>query len=154
MSKCIVANISKEMMDSLNINYSYVTQEELNIEMKDLLLKNNQCVSSLLFSESIIYMDGYDENQMNAISAFFKQHAIYPIYVASTSTNLNWSFHTLYKEVLEEHQTFESMNELKRLIQLHMNKTEVSKETLMNAFIILQSGNVEEIKKQIEILKG
>lgn len=154
MSKCIVANISKEMMDCLKVNYSYVSPKEFDIDMKHLLLKNNQNIASLPFDESFLYMDGYDENQMNEISAFFKQQAIPVIYVASTPTNLNWTFQALYQEVLEEHQTFEARNELKRLIQLHMHKTEISKETLMHAFIVLQSGKLDEIKKQIESLNG
>ena len=42
MSKCLIANISKEMMNDLEIDYSYLSDRDLQTKMNDLVIQSNQ----------------------------------------------------------------------------------------------------------------
>ncbi|MGN1345078.1 MAG: DUF3783 domain-containing protein, partial [Traorella sp.] len=91
MSKCLVANISKEIMNQFNMDYSFLSDEDMSKKMEDIVNKNNLNESKLSIDTPFVYMFAFSEDEMNQITAFMKKHQIHPIYAASTPTNLHWT---------------------------------------------------------------
>lgn len=159
MSKCCIANISKEELNEFEFDYSYLKKEDLETEMKDLVLESNDIESRLPISFSFVYMFDYEEEQMQKITKYFKERNILNvIYCGSTRKNLLWTLRELLDEIINEHQTFYKNNELKDLIkkvmQLPKNKNQADIEkALMKAFVILQNNNLNQMKDMIAELE-
>ncbi len=118
MSKCLIANISTEIMNSLDFEYACLGDKDLPCIMNDLLKKKTQEPEPIFFKEPFIFLSEMSE------------------------------------EVMEEHAYFQTMDELKALLKEKMQHIEPGKEEiLMASFMALQSGDAEEMKKAIEILK-
>ena len=152
MSKCLVSNISKEIMDKSGFDYSYLTKSDLNIEMKDLVLEKNEQEAFEL--APFVYMFDYSEDEMNRISAYFKSCGIYPVYCANTTKNLLWTLKELLDEIMKEHHMFTSKKVLSELLKKAMrlpigeNKKEVE-AMLMESFALLQGNDVNKIDEMI-----
>ena len=54
MSKCLIANISKEMIHDLKLDYSYLSDQDLHTKMKDLVLQSNQEETRMSLSNSLV----------------------------------------------------------------------------------------------------
>lgn len=158
MSKCLIGNIPKEIAEEIQITYSYLSDEDLNDEMKDLVLQDRLEESSLSIPFSFVYMFDYEDEEMSTITRQLKSKGINAIFVASTQHNLLWKFNDLIQEVVKEHLTFQAMDKLKNLIQTVMkmpvdeNKEQVEM-TLMAAFAAFQSKDLNAMNQMIEQLE-
>lgn len=158
MSKCLIINISKEILNEFKYDYSYLKEEDLEIELKDLVLESNELETKLPLPFSFVYMFDYEEEQMKEITNYFKErNKIDVIYCGSTRKNLLWTLKELLDENVKEHQTFYCINVLKELIkkgmQLPLNENKkVIEETLMKAFIVLQKKDLKEMIEMIDEL--
>lgn len=157
MSKCLICNIPNEIIDDFKYEYSYLSNNDLNIELKDLVLENKE-EDEISFKYPFIYMFDYSEEEMNDISSYFKQKEIIPIYCASTKTNLLWTLKELFDELIKEHLTFQAVNSLQSLIKkaislpINENKKEIE-NTLMEAFIVLQNKDLFQMNQMIKKLE-
>ena len=154
MSKCLIANISTEIMNSLDFEYACLGDKDLPCIMNDLLKKETQEPEPIFFKEPFIFLSEMSEEEISKVTQTLKNHQIKAITIVSTPTNLTWTFSSLYEEVMEEHAYFQTMDELKALLKEKMQHIESGKEEiLMASFMALQSGDAKEMKKAIEILK-
>ncbi len=158
MSKCLVCNIAKEIMEKMNVHYSYIHQNDFDTEMKDLVLNENHEESHLLFEEPFVYYFDYNDEEMSILTQKFKDFHLSPICAASTTHNLLWSFSDLIKEIMKEHLTFQTAKRLKELImeimKLPVNEDkEKIEKALMESFIILQGMDADKMLNQIKILE-
>ena len=156
MSKCLVCNIPLEILNGLGINYSYLNENDLNKKMNELLELNslNQGIS---FQHSFVFMHGYNEDEMNQITSYLKANHIDAIYAVSTPYNLQWTLNDLFNELLEEHEIFQTMHLLQALMKElipHMNENQEIKTILMEAFIILQNKDLNQMKLMIQKLNS
>lgn len=157
MNKILVANISKEICALLPYTTSYLNEEDMDKQMKDLVLEVNE-EKEISFREPFLYLFDLHEDEINEISDIMKKHQIHPITVVSTTHNLQWTFQDLITEVMQEHVTFQTMNQLQDVIKktLRLPRDENQKEVekaLMASFIVLQNHQLDEMKKMIKILE-
>ena len=159
MSKCLIANISKEMIHDLKLDYSYLSDQDLHTKMKDLVLQSNQEQTRMSLSNSFVYMFDYGEDKMNEITDSLKSKGINAIFIASTPHNLSWTLKDLLDEVMQEHHLFQAKNRLKELLQKKVqvsqneNKKQIEK-ILMEAFIIYQGSDVNAMEEMIKRLEN
>ena len=158
MSKCLIGNISKEILEDVNIEYSYLSDLDLDTDMKDLVLEKNLMETKLTLPSSFVYMFDYEDTEMSRITQELKSHGIRAVYVASTQHNLLWTLKDLLNEVMKEHQMFQTIDRLKHLIQDTMklpideNKENIEK-ALMASFIALQGKDLNTMKQMIKELE-
>lgn len=157
MSKCLVCNISKDIMKQMGVEYSYVKESELEISMKDLVLKNNNTESYIEDMLPFIYMFDYEEEMMSYITNTIKSKGIHAIFAASTPHNLQWTLQALIKELKKEHFMMQVMkqlqDEIKKTMTFSVNEnSEKVKNTLMAAFIALQNQDLAIMQNMIQEL--
>ena len=155
MSKCLIANISKEMMNDLEIDYSYLSDRDLQTKMNDLVIQSNQEETKMFLSLSFVYMYDYEEEKMSKITKQLKSKGINAIFVASTPYNLSWSLKDLLDEVMQEHELFQTKARLKEvMMQFSLGENKKQAEmVLMEAFIIFQGNDVKAMNQMIEKLE-
>ena len=156
MSKCLVCNIPLNILEELDIDYSYLIESDLNVKMNELLEKTNVDIQSISFKYPFVFMHEYSEEKMNEITHSLKSNQVNAIYAVSTPHNLQWTLNDLFNELLEEHEIFQIMNELQELIKELipiMNQNEEMKRMLMEAFIILQNKNLIQMKQMIQLIQ-
>ena len=154
MGKCLVCNIQKEIINDLNIDYSYLNENDLNKTMNE-LLNTNQENQGISFQYPFVFMHDYTEEEMDTITNHLKQNQIQAIYAVSTIHNLQWQLKDLLNELLEEHEIFQTIHELQTLMKEFipfMNDSQEIKNLLMEAFIILQNKNLAQMKEMIQKL--
>ena len=157
MSKCLVCNIPLSILEGLDIEYSYLIESNLNVKMNELLEKTNIDIQNISFKYPFVFMHEYSEDKMNEITYTLKSNQINAIYAVSTPHNLQWTLNDLFNELLEEHEIFQTMNELQELMKElipAMNQNEEIKFMLMEAFITLQNKNLIQMKQMIKKLNN
>ena len=156
MSKCLIANISKEMMNDLEIDYSYLSDQDLQTKMNDLVIQSNQEETKMSLSLSFVYMYDYEEEKMSKITKQLKSKGINAIFVESTPYNLSWSLKDLLDEVMQEHELFQTKARLKEvMMQFSLGENKMQAEmVLMEAFIIFQGNDVKAMNQMIEKLES
>ena len=158
MSKCLISNISKSILNDFKYEYSYLTPKDVDVEMKDLVLESNDIENRLPISFPFVYFFDYEEEQKIEISKYFKEKGINPIYCASTSTNLLWTLRNLIDEIIKEHNTFYAIHTLQDLIKrvmklpINENKDKIEK-VLMDSFIVLQNKDLNQMNEKINELQ-
>ena len=157
MSKCLVCNIPLNILEGLDIEFSYLVESDLDVKMNELLEKTNIDIQNISFKYPFVFMHEYSEEEMNVITHTLKSNQVNAIYAVSTPHNLQWTLNDLFNELLEEHEIFQTMNELqelmKELIPI-MNQKQEIKLLLMEAFIILQNKNLIQMKQMIQKLNN
>ena len=157
MSKCLVCNIPLSILEGLDIEYSYLVESDLNVKMNELLEKTNIGIQNISFKYPFVFMHEYSENEMNEITHTLKSNQVNAIYAVSTPHNLQWTLNDLFNELLEEHEIFQTMNELQELMKElipTMNQNQEIKFMLMEAFITLQNKNLIQMKQMIQKLNN
>ena len=157
MSKCLVCNIPLSILEGLDIEYSYLIESDLNVKMNELLEKTNIDIQNISFKYPFVFMHEYSEDKMNEITYTLKSNQINAIYAVSTPHNLQWTLNDLFNELLEEHEIFQTMNELQELMKElipTMNQNQEIKLMLMEAFITLQNKNLIQMKQMIQKLNN
>lgn len=157
MSKCLVCNIPLSILEGLDIEYSYLIESDLDVKMNELLGKNNIDIQNISFKYPFVFMHEYSEDEMNEITHTLKSNQVNAIYAVSTSHNLQWTLNDLFNELLQEHEIFQTMNELQELMKElipTMNQNEEIKFMLMEAFITLQNKNLIQMRQMIQKLNN
>lgn len=157
MSKCLVCNIPLNILEELDIDYSYLIESDLNVKMNELLEKTNVDIQNISFKYPFVFMHEYSEEEMNEITHSLKSNQVNAIYAVSTPHNLQWTLKDLFNELLEEHEIFQTMNELQELMKEfipNMNQNQEIKMMLMEAFIVLQNKNLIQMKQMIQKLNN
>ncbi len=157
MSKCLVCNIPLSILEGLDIEYSYLIESDLNVKMNELLEKTNVDIQNISFKYPFVFMHEYSEDEMNKITHTLKSNQVNAIYAVSTPHNLQWTLNDLFNELLEEHEIFQTMNELQELMKElipTMNQNQEIKLMLMEAFITLQNKNLIQMKQMIKKLNN
>lgn len=155
MGKCLLCNIPKEILRDFNFDYSYLTENDLNKNIQELLVGTHLNTEKISFKYPFVFMHDLKEEEMNSITNYLKTNHINAIYAESTQYNLQWKLKDLLNELLEEHEMFQTMNQLQTLIQElmpKMNENPEIKPILMEAFIVLQNKNLNQMKQMIQIL--
>ena len=155
MKKCLVCNIPLEVLSAIDIEFSYLNELDLNKKMNDLLKNSNMNVQEISFKHPFIFMHEYSEEEMNQITHHIQTNQISAIYAVSTPYNLQWTLNDLFSELLEEHEIFQTMNQLQSLmkeIMPYMNGNQEIKNILMEAFIVLQNKDLKQMKHMIQKL--
>lgn len=157
MSKCLVCNISKEIMDTMNIEYSYVNASDLNKKIKDLLSSSNKEEIQLSNQLPFIYIYDYSNDEMDSISHTLKSKGISCIKAVNTPMNIEWVLKDLLSELNKEHEMFQTMHELQRCIQEKMSSVDINqtdiKNTLMAAYMTLQQKDLKLMRVMIQKVK-
>ena len=125
--------------------------------MNELLEKTNIDIQNISFKYPFVFMHEYSEEEMNVITHTLKSNQVNAIYAVSTPHNLQWTLNDLFNELLEEHEIFQTMNELHELMKElipAMNQNQEIKLLLMEAFIILQNKNLIQMKQMIQKLNN
>ena len=157
MSKCLICNVPSNILESLNIDYSYLNELDLNEKMDDLLNKTNLKFQEISFKHPFVFMHEYSEEEMNHITSHLKSNQINAIYAVSTPYNLQWTLKDLFNELLEEHEIFQTINSLQSLMKEFipfMNGNQKIKNLLMEAFIVLQNKDLNQMKQMIQKLNN
>lgn len=157
MGKCLVCNIPLNILKGLDVDYSYLNESNLNMNMNELLQKTNVDIQDISFQYPFVFMHEYSEEEMNAITYALKSNQVNAIYAVSTPYNLQWTLKDLFNELLEEHEIFQTMNELQELMKEfipNMNQNQEIKMMLMEAFIVLQNKNLIQMKQMIQKLNN
>lgn len=157
MSKCLVCNIPLNILEGLDIEFSYLVESDLDVKMNELLEKTNIDIQNISFKYPFVFMHEYSEEEMNVITHTLKSNQVNAIYAVSTPHNLQWTLNDLFNELLEEHEIFQTMNELHELMKElipAMNQNQEIKLLLMEAFIILQNKNLIQMKQMIQKLNN
>ena len=157
MSKCLVCNIPLNILEGLDIEFSYLVESDLDVKMDELLEKTNIDIQNISFKYPFVFMHEYSEEEMNVITHTLKSNQVNAIYAVSTPHNLQWTLNDLFNELLEEHEIFQTMNELQELMKElipAMNQNEEIKFMLMEAFITLQNKNLIQMKQMIQKLNN
>ena len=157
MSKCLVCNIPLNILEGLDIEFSYLVESDLDVKMNELLEKTNIDIQNISFKYPFVFMHEYSEEEMNVITHTLKSNQVNAIYAVSTPHNLQWTLNDLFNELLEEHEIFQTMNELQELMKElipAMNQNQEIKLLLMEAFIILQNKNLIQMKQMIQKLNN
>lgn len=157
MSKCLVCNIPLNILEGLDIEFSYLVESDLDVKMNELLEKTNIDIQNISFKYPFVFMHEYSEEEMNVITHTLKSNQVNAIYAVSTPHNLQWTLNDLFNELLEEHEIFQTMNELQELMKElipAMNQNEEIKFMLMEAFITLQNKNLIQMKQMIQKLNN
>lgn len=157
MKKCLVCNIPLEVLSAIDIEFSYLNELDLNKKMNDLLKNSNMNVQEISFKHPFIFMHEYSEEEMNQITHHIQTNQISSIYAVSTPYNLQWTLNDLFSELLEEHELFQTMNQLQSLmkeIMPYMNGNQEIKNILMEAFIVLQNKDLKQMKHMIQKLNS
>lgn len=157
MGKCLVCNIPLNILKGLDVDYSYLNESNLNMNMNELLQKTNVDIQDISFQYPFVFMHEYSEEEMNAITYALKSNQVNAIYAVSTPYNLQWTLKDLFNELLEEHEIFQTMNELQDLMKELMpimNQNQEIKMMLMEAFIALQNKNLIQMKQMIQKLNN
>lgn len=157
MKKCLVCNIPLEVLSAIDIEFSYLNELDLNKKMNDLLKNSNMNVQEISFKHPFIFMHEYSEEEMNQITHHIQTNQISAIYAVSTPYNLQWTLNDLFSELLEEHEIFQTMNQLQSLmkeIMPYMNGNQEIKNILMEAFIVLQNKDLKQMKHMIQKLNS
>lgn len=157
MKKCLVCNIPLEVLSAIDIEFSYLNELDLNKKMNDLLKNSNMNVQEISFKHPFIFMHEYSEEEMNQITHHIQTNQISAIYAVSTPYNLQWTLNDLFSELLEEHELFQTMNQLQSLmkeIMPYMNGNQEIKNILMEAFIVLQNKDLKQMKHMIQKLNS
>lgn len=155
MKKCLVCNIPLEVLSAIDIEFSYLNELDLNKKMNDLLKNSNMNVQEISFKHPFIFMHEYSEEEMNQLTHHIQTNQISAIYAVSTPYNLQWTLNDLFSELLEEHELFQTMNQLQSLmkeIMPYMNGNQEIKNILMEAFIVLQNKDLKQMKHMIQKL--
>lgn len=157
MSKCLVCNIPLNILEGLDIEFSYLVESDLDVKMDELLEKTNIDIQNISFKYPFVFMHEYSEEEMNVITHTLKSNQVNAIYAVSTPHNLQWTLNDLFNELLEEHEIFQTMNELQELMKElipAINQNQEIKLLLMEAFIILQNKNLIQMKQMIQKLNN
>lgn len=157
MSKCLVCNIPLNILEGLDIEFSYLVESDLDVKMNELLEKTNIDIQNISFKYPFVFMHEYSEEEMNVITHTLKSNQVNAIYAVSTPHNLQWTLNDLFNELLEEHEIFQTMNELQELMKElipAINQNQEIKLLLMEAFIILQNKNLIQMKQMIQKLNN
>lgn len=157
MKKCLVCNIPLEVLSAIDIEFSYLNELDLNKKMNDLLKNSNMNVQEISFKHPFIFMHEYSEEEMNQLTHHIQTNQISAIYAVSTPYNLQWTLNDLFSELLEEHELFQTMNQLQSLmkgIMPYMNGNQEIKNILMEAFIVLQNKDLKQMKHMIQKLNS
>lgn len=154
MGKCLVCNIPLEILNGLKIDYAYLNENDLNKKMNE-LLESKSMIQEISFKHPFIFMHGYSEDEMDRFTSCLKANQINAIYAVSTPFNLQWTLKDLLDELLEEHELFQTVNTLQTLMKElipYMNENQEIKMILMEAFIILQNKDLNQMKQMIKKL--
>lgn len=157
MSKCLVCNIPLNILEGLDIEFSYLVESDLDVKMNELLEKTNIDIQNISFKYPFVFMHEYSEEEMNVITHTLKSNQVNAIYAVSTPHNLQWTLNDLFNELLEEHEIFQTMNELQELMKElipAINQNQEIKLLLMEAFITLQNKNLIQMKQMIQKLNN
>ena len=103
MSKCLVCNIPLNILEGLDIEFSYLVESDLDVKMDELLEKTNIDIQNISFKYPFVFMHEYSEEEMNVITHTLKSNQVNAIYAVSTPHNLQWTLNDLFNELLEEH---------------------------------------------------